>query len=584
MAVPLRKPRVHPVTAYAGDVVRGKVVAGQAVRWACQRHLDDLDNGHKRGLWFDEESADAFLEFLPMVPLVEGTGFGPFEPQPWQEFVFGSTFGWMRDDHRRFRYVWVRVARGNGKSPMGAAIGLYCTGFEGEERSQVFCVATKRQQAKIIHDVAMLMVGRSPALAEVLRLPTKDRITDPETGSFFIPLGKDSKTEDGWNPYCAIFDEVHAYADPGRWHVMDSAMVKRSQHLIAAFTTAGEGAATFARLMDRRWLGYLDPKNKADNDDVFAYIAELDEGDDPYDEAKWIKANPNLGVSVSLDSLRSRARMAKTDPGFEVDFLVKNLNQWVQSSEKWFSSEGWDNGETSLSPKEFRESLHGRQCFAGLDLSAKEDLTAFVLFFPPLDRRPAACLPFFWIPGNSDALKRRIIKDQVPYDQWVKDGWIEAIQSERIDQEVIHSRINSLAREFRFARNPFSVDPKYTEWLGPKLRQEGFNLYHFQQSSFNQWTGPSRYVHGMVLSGGLEHDGNPVMRWCIGNATPKRGEQEDIMPSKLKSRERIDGAVALIMAASRSLESPTAAPAPIVHHTLPKSRGGGKRAIFGLFK
>jgi phage terminase large subunit-like protein len=620
----LASPGVHPVTAYAVDVVDGRIVAGKPVQWACQKHLDDLEAGEKRaGIWFYDGAADHIINFFAeRLFLVEGEGAGkPIILEPWQQFIVGSIFGWMRDDgYRRYREAWVRVARGNFKTGLGAGIGLYCTGWDGfwgprgwqvMQGAQTFVIATKLAQASICHKAAIKMAVQSPYVADRMIIPEtpKDRvvrcrIVHPETGSFFENLGRDSETEDGWAPTCAILDEVHAYGDRGMWDVMESAFVKRAQPLLFAITTAGYGGpGTFGMKQDRYYRELVDPASGRHSDSAFVYVAELDErvrcvvcrgqagsacpacggrghlGDDYRDEGVWLKANPNLGVSVYVQGLRDRVEKAQGDKSIEPDVLVKNFNYWLPSGQRGMSLDVWDaSGAANSMPPE--AELIRRPCFAGLDLGSNRDLLALVLYWPACGAwKTAAVRAWFWV--AEDTIPIRLREDKVDYQPWVDSGEIETTPGEFTDQAAVRKKLEELAKVYTIRK--LGADRKFGEKLLPELQQDGFDVYRIAQSFTNlcpAWQALERQVGRLELA----HEGNTVLRWNAGNVVLARDPDGLVMPSKGKSKEKIDGIAALLNAEHLAMTTPYAGPTkPPESHALPKARGGGKRAILGAF-
>jgi phage terminase large subunit-like protein len=619
---------LHPVTQYAVDVVDGRIVASQEVIWSCRQHLEDLEHGDQRGgFWFDEGAADGVFLFFRQIRLVEGEFAGePFELQPWQKYAIGSVFGWMRDDgYRRFSEAWIRVARGNGKSPMAAGVGLYCTGWDGafgadgqfrpEQRAQVFAVATKLDQAAIVHGVARLMVERSPYLAERLRVPktftgrtVKCRIIHPETASFFQPIGRDSGTEDGHNPLAAIFDEVHAYADGGMWDVFKSAMVKRRQHLLFGITTSGYGGpGTFGIQQDQYYRSLIDPKSGVRNDSAFVYIAQIAPeercsacqgkgraggalcqecggrgafGDDFRDEKVWPKANPNIGVSVYVDGLRKLVKEALINKRREPDVKVKNMNLWQQGGSRAISLRAWDACGHKC-PVPSLEELKRRPCFAGGDLASNRDLNALVLYFPicgPWD--VAVVLSFFWI--AEETIKARLQEDRIDYQPWVDAEEILTTPGEFTDQDAIRRKLNELAKVYTIKK--IGWDRKFGEKLLPELDKDGFEVVRIAQSFANLCPAWQK-LEQMIGKKQLAHGGHRVLRWNAGNVVLAYDLDRLEMPSKGKSSEKIDGIAALLNAIHLAMTTPyEAPPAPPVSHALPKGRGGGRRAILGAFR
>ena len=330
----------HPTTAYAEAVLAGDVVTGQPVRWACERHMADLERG---SLTFDEVAADRAFRFFEQLYHFEGQWqTARLRLEPWQHFTLGSIFGWRRQDGtRRFRTAWVEVARKNGKSFLWSGAGLFLLLMDGEPGAQVWTAATKRDQARIIHRGAINIRDKTPSLRGLVK-KVRDRLYVTETASFFAPLGADSKTEDGLNPHGVLIDEIHAHRNGEMWDVLISALAARRQPLFAAVTTAGFGRHTFGHQQHEYFRAIADPASGIEADSAFVYIASLDKDDDPYEEGVWAKANPNLGVSVSLDYMRQQAEEAKQHPRAENNFLCKNLNVWTEQAVRWLSMDAWD--------------------------------------------------------------------------------------------------------------------------------------------------------------------------------------------------------------------------------------------------
>src|SRR5690606_33938454 len=309
------------------------------------------------------------------------------ELQPWQQFRIGAVFGWMREDpetgeaSRRFRTAYNEVARKNGKSTEAAGIGLYMLDADGEPGAEVYSAATRRDQARIVWDEAARMVERSPALRKRVNvLRGRGNMHILETHSKFEPLGADVDGLDGLNIHCAIVDELHAHRTREVWDVLETATGARRQSLIWAITTAGfdrEGICYELRDYSVQVL-----EGAIQDDTWFAYIATIDEGDDPFDEAVWVKANPNLGLSVKLDDMHRLALKAKTVPTALNNFLTKRLNVWTQQATRWIDPDLWVENAGVVPAKELEEKLKGAVCYGGLDLSSTTDFTAWVMVFP----------------------------------------------------------------------------------------------------------------------------------------------------------------------------------------------------------
>jgi phage terminase large subunit-like protein len=323
-----------PVTTYARRVLTGKILAGNLVRLACQRHLDDLQSGPARGLRFNKPAALHAIDFFPLLQHSQGEWAGaPFTLQPWQMFLIGTLFGWKRaDGARRFRTAYNEVARKNGKSTLSAGVGLYLFDGDDEPGAQVFTAATKRDQARIVHSEAVRMVKASPALRSHIRV-FKDNLSIEATASKYEPLGADSDTMDGLNVHGAIIDELHAHKNSGIVDILETARGARRQPLIFEITTAGYDRHSICwqhrDYSEKVLRGIL-------NDDAwFAYIACLDAGDRWDDERVWPKANPNYGISCKPEIMRDMARRAAELPRAQNAFRQKHLDEWTEQAERW---------------------------------------------------------------------------------------------------------------------------------------------------------------------------------------------------------------------------------------------------------
>lgn len=628
-----RSSDLHPTTQYAVDVVDGRIVTGLPVLWACQRHLDDLEHGEKRaGFYFDEGVADRILTFFATrLRFVEGErSRQPFELEPWQQFILGSIFGWMREDgFRRFLEAWIRVASGNGKSPIAAGVALYCIGWDGhydlntgewcgEMRAQNFTAATKLEQARIILSLAALMAEESPKLdgrrggrLSVVGGKAINRIIDPETHSYLRALGRDSKTEHGWNPLLVCFDEVHSYGHRGMWDVLAKATVKRKQSLLFGITTAGDGGPlSFGYQQNEHYRRIIDPKSGVKDDRAFVYIAEMlarskclkcrgegkDEegreckrcggrgwlGDDYRDERNWIKANPNLGVSVQVDGLRNLVEKAQIDKKREPSLLVYNFNQDQASGEREIPLEDWDaTGE--LNPVPSAAELKLRPCFGGLDLASNQDLNAFDLYFPICGPwKVAVLLSWFWVAEETVPVRRQA--DGMDYQPWIDSGAIRVTPGKFTDYEVIYKAIvEEIAPQYSI--RAVGADRKFGDKLLPDLEKAGMTVDRIAQSFANlgvPWQLFTRLIGTMKLA----HGGQVVMRWCAGNVVTKRDADDIKIPSKEKSAEKIDGVAAALnaiyMAAHTEFE--VGPPAKIEHHAIPRQRGPAGVTIHQAFK
>lgn len=535
-----------PVTAYARAVVSGQQRAGRWVRLAGERHLRDLETGERRGLLFDPGEAKKAIGFFDNLKHSKGQWAGQaFQLADWQQFIVGSLFGWRRPDGmRRFRTAWEEVARKNGKSTQAAGLGILTTFFDGEPGAEGYVAATKRDQARLVWDEAKRMVIRTPGLRKRIKAQAATLYSDASS-SKFVPLGADADTMDGLNIHCAIIDEVHAHKTRGVVDVIETATGARRQPLTLYVTTAGYDRTSVC--WELRHYGLQILEGHYQDDSWFCYVATIDEGDDWQDEAIWIKANPNLGVSVSLDDLRRKAEKAKRLPTAQNAFRRLHLNEWTEQSERWLPMEEWD---ACAGPVQIEEGQVG---YLGLDLSSTRDVTAAVLIVPQEDG-VLDIQPFFWVP--EDGMRDRSQRDRVPYSSWVEQGLMSATPGNVIDYDVIRRDLNALAD--RYLLREIVYDPWNATQLVTQLQGDGFECFPLRQG-FASLTAPSKELEARVLSRRLRHGGHPVLRWMAANVAVEWDAAGNLKPSKKASAEKIDGIVALVTGLDRVLRNQGAA-------------------------
>lgn len=532
---------------------------GKYERLARERNERDLalaaqEGGHPRGLWYDAAAGDRVVRFIEgYCRHYKGEWAGQLlKLEPWaKDHVIRPLFGWRRaDGTRRFRVGWEELARKNGKTTKAAGGALYMLAADGEPGAEIYCTATKEDQAKILHDDSTAMVKASPELLQYIK-PSRKNLSCARLGSKFQPLGADSKTLDGFNPHAHFPDEVHAHTDPGVWNKMDTGMGARRQPLTWAITTAG--------IFDPLAIGWQKHEYATqvlegafEDDSFFAYICAIDEEDDPYDPSNWGKANPQLGISIYDSFFQGQAVKAQREPSFYNEFLQLHLNRWTQQITRWIQPEAWRACDP-MSPQraietraEREEMLAGRECFAGLDLSSKLDLTALVLAFPaPDDVVEVVCR--FWLPeATIEAATRRGEKH---YAQWVHEGWIKTTPGSVIDYAFIREEANALAKKYRVKQ--WAYDPHGAEQLAVQMGEtDGHTMVEVRQG-FLSMSEPSKDLEARVVSKKIRHGGHPVLSWNIGNAVIRRDSAGNIKPDKEKAKGKIDGVVALVDALSR---------------------------------
>ena len=524
------------VAGYIQRVQSGEEVVGKLVRLAVERHVRDLAEGEKRGLYFDEEAGSRVIRFFGLLSHSKGEWAGKrFELAPWQMFLLWCVFGWKRieDDTRLFRTVYCEVCRKAGKTTLAAGIGLYMLVADGEPGAEIYTAATKRDQARLAHGEAVRMVRASSSLRKVIKV-AKDTLCVEETNSKYTALGGDADSTDGLSPTCCIIDELHAHCNRDMYDVLNTATGARRQPLLFCITTAGHDRLSVCweqHAYSQRVLEGLIVE-----DSHFAFVACIDEGDDWQDERCWAKANPNLGISLKLDDLRRKAGKAKEMPTALNAFLRLHLGVWTEAESRWISLEKWQACARPVCEDDFA----GRECWGGLDLASTQDLCALALVFPEEDEG-ISVLVYFWAPEMNAAKRER--NDKAPYLTWAR----------QTDTSYIIDRIAELKTRFQIREIAF--DRFGAASVVTALQELGLEVVQFSQG-FLSMSPASKEMERLVVSGRLRHPDNPVLNWCAANVVVKLDAAGNIKPSKRKSSEKIDGIVALAMAVGRWMAKP----------------------------
>lgn len=540
---------MHPAEKWAAQVLAGKVVVGKLVLAAVKRQVRDLKQLPKKSYYFDVPAAEHAIAFFGFLRHSKGEWAGQvFTLEPWQQFIVWCLFGWKRKDGtRRFRTALIEVARKNGKSTLLAGIELYMFFADGEPGAEVYTAATKRDQARIVHEEAIRMVKASPSLNTRIGV-FKDNLHVQATNSKFEPLGADEDSMDGLNPHCVGVDELHAHKSRGVWDKLKSAMGSRRQPLLLAITTAGFDMQTVWG--EQHDLAIKILQRVIPDETFFAFIATIDEKDDWTDPKCWPKANPNLGVSVKKSYLQAECETAKAMPAAQNAFLRFLLNRLTQQDVRALPMEAWDACPSVI----HKEALSGRSCYAGLDVASTTDVAAFGLLFPPENEDDCyVWLPEFWMPAETLLHKSRT--DHAPYDLWEKQGFIHITEGNVIDYDAIRVRINQLGIQFNILE--IAKDPWNSTQLGTQLQGDGFTVVDIRQG-FMSLTAPTKELLALVLSHRLNHGNNPVMRWMASNLSVSTDPAGNLKPNRQKSTAKIDGIAALVDALARALVRPDA--------------------------
>lgn len=539
-----------PATAYAQAVVDGSRVAGPHVRDQCARHLKDLEEGHKRGLVWDVESANRAMRFFSNVLKLNGGNFEgvAFQLLPWQQFVVGSIFGWKgADGYRRFRVVYVETAKGSGKSPLAAGIGMVGLVADGENRAEIYAAATKKDQAMILFRDAVAMYDQSPELSKRLsKSGTGEKawnLAYLNTGSFFRPISSDDG-QSGPRPHIALVDEYHEHKTATVLDMMRAGTKSRRQALIFIITNAGSGRNT--PCWSQHEYGVKVASGELVNDAVFPYICALDETDDPFEsEDCWPKANPSLQDAdlPGYKYIREQVTEAKGMPSKEA--IVRRLNfcQWTDAESPWISYEVWKGAEQSYDI----EDLRGRRAVAGLDLSSTTDLTGMVFLVAPISPGETwKLVPYAWLPDVD--LQRKADTDRVPYVQWKAEGLLNTTPGRAISKRIILQKLSAMSEFFDV------VACAYDRWriedLISMAADDGISLppmIPFGQG-YKDMSPALEEFERMLLNNEISHPGHKILTMCAGNAVTDQDGAGNRKLDKEKATGRIDLMIASVMA------------------------------------
>lgn len=586
MILPLSSMADDRATAYANAVLAGEIVAGPHIRAACRRHLADIDGGAERGLRWDAAISEKVIRYFATVLTVEvGDKVKPFILRPWQCFVVGSLFGWFatvpeEDEEgkltgetieiRRFRRAYVEIGKGNGKSPMAAGIGHYMHSASGKVRAEVYSAATDQDQAMILFRDAVAMYERSPALSS--------RITQSGQGiniwqlsyhgrggsCIYKPISSAKKGKSGIRPDCALIDEVHEHPDNAVIEMLRAGTKGKQDALIFEITNSGFDKKSVCG--QEHDVAIRIVHGEEQNDALFAFVCSLDEDDEPFeDEACWIKANPNLGVSINSQYIREQVNEAKGMPSKEG--LVRRLNfcQWTESENSAIPRELWMKCETTVEP----DVLHnaGYRCFGGLDLAQVNDLCSFTLGWLPVevkDQWQIIAKTWFW--HAKDTLAAHGKRDHAPYDVWAEQGHLIAPPGKILKFKWIAEELLDLCARY----NPVMIgaDEYGLKQLNEKLGELGHTLpCHVHPQGFQQrklgevealegtgaeditlWMPDSiNKLEAALLEERIKVDINPVMRMCSQGVVYEQNRTGHRMFAKEKATTRIDGMISLAM-------------------------------------
>ena len=543
-------------------MLAGNIPTGRLVFLAVQRHLDDLDQGAKRGLRFDQDAAARVIKFF--------RDFAPFKLEPFQQFKAGSLFGWKgADGFRRFRTAYMEEGKGNGKTPWGAGICVYGLLADGEPDAEIYCAAVTKEQAGISYRDAAIMRDASPLLKAKI---TKHRnnLSIEKTNSFLRPISSEHRGLDGKRPHIVLIDEVHEHPTSLVVDKMRAGTKARRQALILEITNSGYNRESVcyhhheysqkvleAILENDGWFAYvchLDACAECQKNGHLQPNGECDKCDSWLDPETWIKANPGLDTILPRKYLQEQVTEGVAMPSKEN--IVRRLNfcMWTQQDVRAIGAQAWAacaGVERDADPVKVRErwleELKGFYCYGGVDIGCTDDMTAFLLLFPkqgPL-LKPRV-LPWFFTPRESVGLRTQ--QDRVPYDTWEKQGFLTVTPGQTTDYDFIRAKVNKCAADFDLREVHF--DPYRAVHIVNNLLADGIRMVKHSQGILAMHD-PVVNVLAMVRGAEFEHGNNPVLTWMADNLVVRadaQGNQQMQKPENPKSPKKIDGMVAFALA------------------------------------
>jgi len=542
--------KLHRVHQYARDVRTGKILVGPLVKLACARHERDLKDATKKGFRFDVDAADHVIDFIEKWVRLPDTSdeYGkpkPFKLEPWQAFIVGSLFGWKwsNSGYRRFRNAFIEIGKGNGKTPLLAAIGLYGLMMDGQKAPEIYAAAADRDQAMIMFRDAVRMVDASPDIAKRVKKTGIEHITNLAYGlGFFRPFSREQSAKSGTRPHMGLIDEVHEHPHANIVNRIRAGAKGNMDAMFPEITNSGFDRTSVC------WQHHEHSRRiveqAVEDDRWFSYVCVLDEGDDPLeDESCWLKVNPNLGVSIQKEYLRDQVSAAKNIQAETNTVLRLNFCVWTSSH-----TPAWDMGKWREAGEQLTftdDDLRGRPCYGGLDLGQKDDFAAWVRLWE-LDEFCAIKVRF-WLPRS--ALEKYPNR---PYAEWERAGILEVTEGDTTDLDLIEEAVLEDARNDGVLE--IAYDKQFAGQLALHLQGAGLTMVDTHQGfALNEAiVSLSKRIADLELA----HGNNLIMTWMMDNTVLRPGRNKVVRLDKEAAKEKIDGPSALVMALDRVVRQP----------------------------
>jgi len=506
--------------------------------------------------YYDAKKADRAVKFIEMLSHNKGEWSGqPFLLLPWEEEIIRNIFGVLKaDGTRQFKTAFIEIPKKNGKSELAAAIALYMLFADGEASPEVYSAACDRSQASIVFNTAKNMIETNTALLKRCKIiDSTKRVANYSNAGFYQVLSADVKSKHGLNVSAAIIDEIHAMPNRQLYDVLTKgAGDARIQPLTTIITTAGDNRESVAYELHQKAQDILD--GKREDYTFYPVIYSLGMDEDWKDEKNWYKVNPSLGYTIKIERMREACHEAEQNPADEITFRWLRLNQWVGSTAAWIPDSVVMKGQTKINDTD----LQGRKCYAGLDLASSEDISALALLFEPRNEKEKYILKLFcWIP--EEQVMKHEKRTGLPYSKWVMRGFLETTPGQVTDYAYIQNKIGQIQEIYNIRELAF--DRWGSNMLVQRLEEMGLTVVLMGQG-YASMSAPTKQLFEEIMRENFIFD-NPVFRWMCSNVVIDVDPAGNMKPTKKRSKGKIDGVVAAIMALDRAVRHKNDAEASI---------------------
>lgn len=523
---------------YAEQVINGDIIACEYVKLACKKYLEFFDKYE-----FRADKVDKVVNFISKLKHFTGKHNGkPFNLLPYQYWIIANIFGFYypNTNKRVINYIYIELARKQGKTALAAAIVLYMLIADGENGSECELVANSTKQAKICFDISSNFLQSIDSKGKYFKR-YRDKIKFDKTKSFLQVLSSDAGGNDGYNSYCFVLDECHEQKDSKLWDVMVSSQGMRDNSLAMIITTAGFNKFGFCYSYRQTCIDIL--HGVKEDDSQFTAIYTIDDGDDWRDKENWVKANPSLGHTVSYDYLQQQVNKAVNNVSLEVGTRTKNFNQWVSSSDIWLSNDLLLKNTEKVDLSTFKECT----AYIGIDLAAVSDLTAVSVMIPFNDK--FYFKTFYYLPQS--ALKDN--SNAELYKDWKRKGFLTITDGNVTDYDYVLKDILSISKDVYIDK--IAYDSYNATQFAINATSEGLPLEPFSQALWH-FNKPTKEFERLIKSGKVIIDNNDITRWCFSNVYLKSDYNENVKPVKVETMNKIDGVISMIEALGIYLEQP----------------------------